>query len=141
MLIHKQLTLLVCLIASILPVYANIYPVDFNERIDKSTQIVIAKAVNQYAYWNATGTDIYTSYTMEVICYAKNASNHYYFDLILPGGLVEDEVEIIYPFMRIQIGHEYLIALEELQQIQLSRNHLSRSRNPKYSPYSFIHWC
>ena len=138
MVIHKQIVLLVCLLALILPAYANIHPVKLEDRIDKSTQIVIAKAVNQYSYWNADGTDIYTSYTMEVICYAKNPSNHYYFDLVLPGGLVGDEVQIVYPFMRIQIGYEYLIALEELSQTQLSENHLSRSNNPKYRPYSFI---
>ena len=138
MVIHKQLILFVCLIASTLPVYANIYPVKLADRIDNSSQIVIAKAVNQYAYWNANGTDIYTSYTMEVVCYAKNPSNHYYFDLVLPGGTVEDEVQIVYPFMRIQIGHEYLIALEDLSQTQLSENHLARSSNPKYRPYSFI---
>ena len=138
MVIHKQLILFVCLIALNLPIYANIYPVKLDDRIDNSSQIVIAKAVNQYSYWNADGSDIYTSYTMEVICYAKNPSNHYYFDLVLPGGLVEDEVQLVYPFMRIQLGYEYLMALEELSQTQLNENHLARSNNPKYRPYSYI---
>jgi len=80
-----------------LSLFANIYPVQLSERIDSSQQVVIAKVINEQSYWEADSSGIYTSYTMEVVCYFKNANEHYYLDLLLPGGTVEDEVQINFP--------------------------------------------
>lgn len=108
------------------------------ERIDSSQQVVVAKVINEESYWEADSAGIYTSYTMEVVCYTKNASGHYYFDLLLPGGTVGDEVQINFPYIHLEIGQEYLVATENVSFYQLNRKHRARSSNPKYQPYSYV---
>jgi len=120
------------------PIFAHIYPVDLDTRIDQATQITIAQVVDKHSYWNEEGDAIYTSYKMKVICYAKNPSNAYFFDLILPGGIVETDIERHYPYVNLLVGHEYMVAMKEVAGTKLNRNHLARSSSPKFEPYSFI---
>ncbi len=118
--------------------FAHVYPVDLDTRIEQSSQMAIATVLNKQSYWDSEGHNIYTNYTMQVICYTKNASNHQHFDLVLPGGTVGDEVQVNYPFVQLVVGHEYMIAMKDLAPQKLNRDHLARSRNPKFEPYSFI---
>lgn len=134
---YKTILLVACLLP-ILSLSAHVYPVDIDTRIENSSQISIAKVVNKFSYWDGDGREIYTTYTMQVVCYAKNPSNHYFFDLILPGGTVGDEVQVNYPFVQLLIGHEYMVAMKDVSLRKLNPTHLSRSRNPKFEPYSFI---
>ena len=134
----RLLVIVSCFLTVTAPLLANIYPVTMLERMDSCEQLVIAKVVNQASYWEEDSVNIYTTYTMEVVCYAKNASNQYYFDLLLPGGTVEDEVQLNYPFIQLEIGQEYLVTLEHADLYELNRKHRARSSNPKFQPYSFI---
>ena len=116
---------------------ANIYPISLQHRIDSAEQIVIGKVVAENSYWEQDSTNIYTAYTMEAICYAKNANNVFYFDLLLPGGTVGEDIQIDYPYIKLQVGYEYMVAMESITLHQLNRKH-ARSSGPKFQPYSYI---
>lgn len=117
--------------------FANIYPISLQHRIDSAEQIVIGKVIAENSYWEVDSTNIYTAYTMEVICYAKNADDVFYFDLLLPGGTVGEDIQIDYPYIKLQVGYEYMVAVEEITLYQLNRKH-ARSSGPKFQPYSYI---
>ena len=121
-----------------LSLFANIYPISLVERMDSSLHVIVAEVIHQEAYWDATDSNIYTSYTMEVLYYAKNSSNRYYFDLILPGGTIGDEVQINFPHLALEVGQEYLVTVEEATFYTLNRQHQARSDNPKFQPYSYV---
>ncbi len=116
---------------------ANIYPISLQNRIDSAEQIVIGKVVAENSYWEEDSTNIYTAYTMEVLCYAKNADDVFYFDLLLPGGVVGEDIQINYPYIKLQIGYEYMVAMEDITLYQLNRKH-ARSSGPKFQPYSYV---
>ncbi len=117
--------------------FANIYPISLQNRIDSAEQIVIGKVIAENSYWEQDSSNIYTAYTMEAICYAKNHDNVFYFDLILPGGVVGEDIEINYPYVKLHVGYEYMVAMEEVSFFQLNRKH-ARSSGPKFQPYSYI---
>ena len=71
MILYRTLVIGVCWIL-FNPIFAHIYPVDLDTRIDQATQITIAQVVDKHSYWNEEGDAIYTSYKMKVVCYAKN---------------------------------------------------------------------
>ena len=117
--------------------FANIYPISLQTRIDSAEQIVIGKVIAEKSYWEQDSSNIYTAYTMEAICYAKNHDNVVYFDLILPGGVVGEDIEINYPYVKLQVGYEYMVAMEKVSFFQLNRKH-ARSSGPTFQPYSYI---
>ena len=134
----KVLLILISFFIATASLFANIYPISLAERIDSSEKVILAIAINKESYWDADSTDIYTSYTMKVICYAKNHDNHHFFDLILPGGTVGEDVQVNYPFMELTLGNEYLVTVENVTLFQLNRKHRARSSNSKFQPYSYV---
>lgn len=92
--------------------FASVLPIPLDTRIKNSTQIVMAEAISAESYWDANQTRIYTSYTMEVTAYLKNHSTAAVFELILPGGEVDGDLEVITPNVNIGIGKEYMLLIK-----------------------------
>ena len=124
-------------IGTITSLVAQIYPITLENRINNSGKIILAKVVDKNSYWDALGADIYTSYTLEVTCFTKKPSNHKYVNVILPGGRVEDEIQMVYPEMKLRIGQEYMFALNELRNSAILPTQLARTSNPTYEAYSY----
>ncbi len=137
MTLKQYLIVLFFLIGTVASLVAQIYPITIEDRIDNSTKIVLAKVVNKKSYWDATGSDIYTSYTLEVTCFSKNPSNHNYIDVIILGGVLEDEIQMVYPTINLKIGREYMFALKELNNSNVLPTQLARTNNPTYEAYSY----
>ncbi len=137
MTLKQHLLVFFLIIGTITSSVGQIYPISLDDRIDNSTKIILAKVINQNSYWDATGADIYTSYTLEVTCFTKNPSNHNYVDVVIPGGRVEDEIQMVYPNINLKIGQEYLFALNELNNNVILPTQLARTGNPTYEAYSF----
>lgn len=133
-------SLLVFLIAigTITSLDAQIYPITLKDRIDHSAKIILAKVIDKNSYWDAMGTDIYTSYILEVTCFTKNPGNHKYVNIILPGGRLEDEIQIVYPEIKLKIGQEYMFVLNRLNKNFVLPTQLARNGNPTYEAYSYI---
>ncbi len=110
--ILSNTTICFLLILCVQSLFATVLPIPFNNRINKSNQIIMARAISSESYWDANHTRIYTAFTMEVTAYLKNASTAATFDLILPGGEVDGDLEIVTPNASIEIGTEYLLLLE-----------------------------
>ncbi len=138
MILKQNLLIFLFAIGTVISLDAQIYPITLDNRIDNSNKIILAKVVNKNCYWDAVGADIYTSYTLEVTCFTKNPSNHNYVDVILLGGTVEDEVQMVYPNINLKIGQEYMLALNELNNSTILPTQLSRTSNPTFEPYSYI---
>jgi len=137
MILKQNLLIFLFAIGTVISLDAQIYPITLDNRIDNSNKIILAKVVNKNCYWDAVGADIYTSYTLEVTCFTKNPSNHNYVDVILLGGTVEDEVQMVYPNINLKIGQEYMLALNELNNSTILPTQLSRTSNPTFEPYSY----
>ncbi len=90
---------------------ANVYPIALNQRIDASTQIAMGKIVQQYSFWDKHRTNIYTAHLIEVSAYLKNNNTKQYIELITLGGVVDDEAQIVYPNLDLQLTQNYLFFL------------------------------
>ncbi len=132
----KQNLLVLFVIGTVNSLFAQMYPISLENRIDNSAKIVLAKVINQNSYWDATGSDIYTSYTLEVTCFTKDPSYHKYVDIVLPGGRVEDEIQVIHPSVSLTVGKEYMFALKQTHNNNILPNHLARTGNPIYESNS-----
>ena len=55
----------------------------------------------------------------------------------LPGGTLEDEIQMVYPSINLKIGHEYLFTLNELTNSSILPTQLARTSNPTYEAYSY----
>jgi len=137
--IAKKSTILAILILLLLQVqsFAQLYPVPLQERIDSSKKVIVGKVLAANSYWEADSSNIYTAYTMEVICYTKNRDNNEFFDLILPGGVVGEDAQIDFPHIHLEIGYEYMVAVTEVDLYTLNRKH-ARSNRPSFRPFSYI---
>jgi len=136
---NEQIILFLLSLLFLLPIsgIAQMYPIPLHERIDSSKKVIIGKVIDSNAYWEADSSSIYTAYTMQVVCYAKNGDNNSTFELIIPGGTVGEDIQVNFPFVQLDIGYEYLVAVEDVNLSTLSRKH-ARSSGPTYQPFSYI---
>ena len=132
-----KIVLSIILLGNFHTLKAHIYPVTMEQRIDSAKQIAIAKVVGINSYWEQDSSNIYTAYRMEVICYAKNAGSASFFDLLLPGGAVGEDIQVCFPYIKLEMGYEYMVALEDIDLYTLNRQH-ARSSGPKFQPYSYL---
>lgn len=133
-------TALFCLVSIIsLPLFASISPILLEERVENAGQIVIAKVIGIESYWDTGNRNIYTSYTMEAIAYLKEESSVYTFELILPGGEVDGELEVVTPNIRLEMGQDYMVLAENATEsiINPSRKG-SAAKSPVFKPHAHI---
>lgn len=112
---------------------ANVSPIALNQRIDASSQIAMGKIVQQYSFWDKHNTNIYTAHLIEISAYLKNNSTKQYIELITLGGIVEDEAQIVYPNLDLQLTQNYLFFLAPLPPNLLSK---TSSQIPRFCAYA-----
>lgn len=137
--IITKVTILYLLLFISQHLFATVIPIQFSDRINGSGQIVMAKAVAAVSYWDVNKQRIYTAYTMEVRCYMKEAGTASSFQLILPGGEVDGELEIVTPNAEIKIGEEYVLMVENAPTTALNP-YLSdlAAKIPQFQPYALL---
>lgn len=119
--------------------FATVLPIQLYDRVEASGQVVMAKAVAAKSYWGPAKKRIYTTYTMEVRCYMKEKSSAYSFQFIIPGGEVDDELEIVTPNVDIQLGEEYVLMVENATTATINPD-LSdaEAKMPQFQPYAHV---
>lgn len=114
-------------------IHANVYPIALNQRIDASTQIAMGKIVQQYSFWDKHNTNIYTAHLIEVSAYLKNNNTKQYIELITLGGVVEDEAQIVYPNIDLQLTQDYLFFLAEIPSNLFAK---TSTQTPRFCAYA-----
>lgn len=118
--------------------YATIYPISIEQRIQQSKQIIIGKVVQQYSFWDSEQQNIYTANLLEVTAYLKETGLKQYIEIITLGGVVEDEAQIVYPSVELNLNQRYFFFLEEpLLSVMPNRGVSSRTQIPRFCPYSY----
>jgi len=118
---------------------ASIYPIAMEQRIQQSKQIAMGKVVQQYAFWDAEQQNIYTAHLLEVTAYLKKASTQQYIEVVTLGGVLEDEAQIVYPNIELNLHQSYFFFLEEAPLMVTSHNNTAnRSQIPRFCAYSHI---
>ena len=130
------ITTFFCIILYGIPSYATIYPISIDQRITESKQVVIGKVVQQYSFWDQEGQNIYTAHLLEVTAYLKKASTQQYIEIITPGGVIENEAEIVYPSIELNLNKAYFFFLEDLPLAIMAQT--SRTSIPRFCAYSYI---
>ncbi|MEM1122534.1 MAG: matrixin family metalloprotease [Bacteroidota bacterium] len=116
---------------------ATIYPVSLDQRIENATQIVLGKVVQQYAFWDNEKQNIYTAHLLEIDAYLKKANNKNYVEVVTLGGVVEEEAQIVYPNIQMDVGHHYLVFLKNPSSAAISKTAQGRSsQTPRFEPYA-----
>lgn len=120
--------------------FATVQPITLEHRIKKCSKAVIAKPINFESYWDAKRENIYTSYTFASTAYLKKG--HYpiesYFEVIVLGGIVDDEAQISTPHIAFQLGEEYVLFLKDVSADKLRSPSifLGKKNLPAYELYA-----
>ena len=135
---RKTTLLLLGLFFWSISLHAGIYPVKIEERVKNASQIVLAKAIAKKSYWAADKANIYTAFTMEIRACLKGSLINTV-DIIIPGGEVEDMIEVHTPGIDMEIGLEYLLILEDapLHTINPGLPNL-QLRAVQFQPYAYM---
>lgn len=135
----KKITTFFFFIIFVNQLYATIYPISIDQRIQQSKQIVIGKVVQQYCFWDAEKQNIYTANVLEITAYLKKASSQQYVEFITLGGVLEDEAQIVYPSIDLTLHQAYFFFLEEPPLTVMSTNtQANRTQIPRFCAYSYI---
>jgi len=119
--------------------FATVTPIPLDNRVQESDDVIMAKAISSVSYWNADSTNIYTSYTMEVTAYLKNPTTVSFFQCIVPGGEVGQDLEIVTPNVHISIGEEYVMMLQPAPITLQNPNQRGRALNNSiFAPYAHV---
>jgi len=119
--------------------YATIYPIPIDQRIQQSKQIAIGKVVQQYSFWDIAQQNIYTANLLEITAYLKESSSLQYIEIVTPGGVIEDEAQIVYPSIELGIEQTYFFFLEEAPLSVLPNNNkTNRNQIPRFCAYSYV---
>jgi Matrixin. len=84
------LTILITTAPSLKGSSQALYPVSFDEKVDKSTLIIEGKVKEKTSFWNATHSMIYTSNTVEVYKVFKGSLSTQTIEVMTQGGSVGD---------------------------------------------------
>lgn len=135
----KTQTTFVLLLFSIFCAQATIYPISINQRIEQSAQVAMGKVVQQYSFWDKEKQNIYTAHLLEVAAYLKQSSSKKYIEIVTIGGVVEDEAQIVYPSIELNMGRNYLFFLKESPSTVINNNAQARSTQiPRFQTYAHI---
>lgn len=122
-----------------LQIFSSVIPIELEERVEKSGQVIIAKVIDFQSYWGEENRNIYTSYTMEAMAYLKEESSAFTFEFILPGGEVDGEMEVVSPNIYLQIGQEYLILVEHANASSINPSSRgTAARIPHFKPHAHV---
>lgn len=121
-----------------LPSFACLNPVSLSDRVDKADHIALGKVLNSYSIWDDNKENIYTVYTIQSKAYLKGTPSNSFFEVILLGGVVDDEAQIISPSATLLNNQSYLFTLENIPALKstLFRS-LSDTNFPQYQLYAY----
>ncbi len=119
--------------------YASIYPISIDQRIQQSTQITMGKVVQQYSFWDTERQNIYTAHLIAITAYLKKASNQQYIEVVTLGGVIEEEAQIVYPSIELDLHQTYFFFLEAPPLSVMDNNsQVNRTQIPRFGTYSYI---
>lgn len=114
--------------------FACLHPVPLDERVDSATQIAIGKIIQVKSVWDQGRNNIYTLYTIQSSSFYKQATNYAFIDVVLPGGVIGEDAQIMSPSVHLQLQQEYLLFLSPSSIPFENSNSLS---NPTYQLYGY----
>ncbi len=76
---------------------------------------------------------------IDITAYLKKSSNQHFVEIITLGGVIEDEAQIVYPSIELQLHKAYFFFLEDAPLIVANTNsQANRSQIPRFYVYSYI---
>ncbi len=119
--------------------FSTVIPIALSDRTERAEQIALARLISSHSYWDATNSNIYTSHRLRVTAYLKEGNQQEYINIIVLGGIVEDDAQVVFPNIEMHIGTEYCIFLKRAPihkiQPQLATSKLA---NTYFQPYAYM---
>ncbi len=137
--IHKYSILLCLCLGITMKGFSTVIPIALSDRAERAEQIVLAKLISSHSYWDATNSNIYTNHQLQVTAYLKEGNQQEFINIIVPGGVVEDDAQVVFPNIEMHIGMEYCVFLKRAPihkiQPQLATSKLA---NTYFQPYAYM---
>jgi hypothetical protein len=95
--------------------WAQLQPIDFNERIKESNVVVEGVVLEQNALWNSKKTKIYTVNRIQVYKIFKGTKSLTHIDICTPGGTIGFEKHEVNPSLKLKTGDTGLFILKLTQ--------------------------
>lgn len=85
-------------------VFAQLFPISLDQRIDQATTILEGKVIGQTSYWDESQTHIYTSNIVEVYKVFKGQLTGKQAEIITRGGIVGNKMERVSNTLALNLG-------------------------------------
>jgi PKD repeat protein len=133
----KSILTAILFIGSLNLAYAQcmIEPWSLQKRVDKSSDIIEARVVNQEGRWDAQRNNIYTINTLEVFKVFKGTISTQTIKLVTEGGIVGNEMLKVSPSLELNRGESGIFLLEENK---VNLNLAGKMYKPSSSVQSFV---
>ena len=95
--------------------WAQLQPIDFNERIKESNVVVEGVVLEQNPVWNLKKTKIYTVNRIQVYKIFKGTKSLTHIDICTPGGTIGFEKHEVNPSLKLKTGDTGLFILKPTQ--------------------------
>ena len=95
--------------------WAQLQPIDFNERIKESNVVVEGVVLEQNPVWNSKKTKIYTVNRIQVYKIFKGTKSLTHIDICTPGGTIGFEKHEVNPSLKLKTGDTGLFILKPTQ--------------------------
>ena len=119
--------------------FSIVIPIALNDRAEHAEQIVLAKLISSHSYWDATKSNIYTSHRLQVAAYLKEGNQQEFITVVVPGGVVDEDAQIVTPSIDMHIGKEYCVFLKRAPIDQIEPQLLtSKLANTYFQPYAYM---
>ncbi len=119
--------------------FSTVIPIELGDRAERAEQIVLAKLVSSHSYWDATNSNIYTNHQLRVTAYLKDGNRQEFINVIVPGGVVGEDAQVVFPNIEMHTGMEYCVFLKRAPihkiQPQLATSKLA---NTYFQPYAYM---
>ena len=135
----KYLVFLCFYFGIIIEGFSIVIPIDLNDRAAHAEQIVLAKLISSHSYWDATRSNIYTSHQLQVSAYLKEGNQQKYITIVVPGGIVGEDAQVVSPSIDMHIGTEYCVFLKRAPIYQIQPQlATSKLANTYFQPYAYM---
>jgi PKD repeat protein len=114
----------------------SVIEVPLADRVSASSVIVEGTVTNQYSYWNANHTMIYTANTIELYKIFKGSVATDAIEIITEGGTVEMDRITVEPSLTLSIGETGMFTCIPLTRVK--NNIMSRQSLPQFEAYASV---
>jgi hypothetical protein len=91
------------------------YPVSLEERVSQSQHILIGDVIEESCFRDPFTNYVMTATRVRVVAWLKNGRGATEVIIITEGGVLEDIATIVYPSLKLQKNHEYLLFLDKYE--------------------------